>query len=511
MSEKCPRCGRGVGRGDARCTRCTRCGASLLGVELEGTDLAMAGPELVIGRAGGERTGRLVHRQPSGPDEQRRARRPRLAVLAVLGAVALLAGIIAVTSGRSSPNGAASPTTAAGDSSTTAAGAPTTTAGPDGGSTTSTSVDHRETRADDGTWTAFIARTSGNGPRVGTEHTGLTMVSIHDGQTVEFDDLDGGASVSVTVSVIDNNGSSGQPLVFAGGAVLQLGIADPPSMTSVIVYANGDVRSPAWLGPTIEPGYGNVYGQADVRITRWFGDRTDVHTIHLVDLATATLVRTVRLPAFATPTGVQGDDPVVVDPAGRSFAVAADGTLSPTTGATSGLLGNPAPSSTGRRVETDCDAGLTACVQTYVGEDGRRTPLLDASRSTTTGVAVSPAGRHLVALYPQASCDVSCRFGGPSTQSTFGPLAIVDIDSGAPPMVIASTPTRTGGIYYSDGRSTLTWSTDGSWLFFSDTAGMKAWRPGIAEPVAIDLPSSAAANGGYGFAPAFVPTSAPSA
>ena len=77
--------------------------------------------------------------------------------------------------------------------------------------------------------------------------------------------------------------------------------------------------------------------------------------------------------------------------------------------------------------------------------------------------------------------------------------------------MIGSTQTRSGGIYYIDGLSTVAWSTDGSWLFFTDPAGVKAWRPGIAEPVTVDLPPEIVANGGYGFAPVFAPTTAPAA
>ena len=508
MSERCPGCGRRVGRSDARCTRC---GASLLGVELEGADLAMIGAELVVGRAVGERTARLVRGRRGAPDGRGRARRPRRRVgLAVLGAFALLAGIVAVTSGRSSSKGTASPTTATG-TATTASDSATSTTINDGAPTTSTTVDRRETRADDGTWIASITRTSGTGPRVGSERTGLTMISTRDGQTVEFDDLDTGGQLSVAVSTTGNGGGYDPPMVFDGGAVVQLHVVDPPGVASVIVYANGDVRSPPWLGQSIEPWYGQLTAQSTGRTRRWFSDRSDVHTIHLVDLATATLVRTVTLPAVATPSSVQGGDPVVVDPAGRSFVLAADDTLSPAAGPTAGLLGNVDRSVTGRRVETECDAGLTSCVQTYVAEDGRRTPLLDALRSTTTGAAVSPAGARLVALYPQVSCDLSCRFGGPSTGPTFGPLTIVDLDAGAAPTVIGSTQTRSGGISYIDGLSTVAWSTDGSWLFFTDPAGLKAWRPGIAEPVTVDLPPLIVANGGYGFAPVFAPTAAPAA
>ena len=66
-------------------------------------------------------------------------------------------------------------------------------------------------------------------------------------------------------------------------------------------------------------------------------------------------------------------------------------------------------------------------------------------------------------------------------------------------------------MFLNGGASTPSWSTDGSWLFFTDAVGLKAWRPGIAEPVAVDLPPSATENGGFGFSPVFIPTAAPAA
>ena len=495
MSETCPACSRRVGRYEARCARC---GTGLLGVEIEGVESAMTGAELPLGRAAGERTRRVSRARLGDP-----GRRRRVVLAATAAAVAVVVGALVVSSRRSSHNGAASTTTIAAHTVTTA------TNGSDGEPTTSTSVDRRETRADDGTWVAGITRTTGTGPRVGSEHTGLTMVSTRDGQTVEFDNLDTGVTVSVAASATGNSGGLNQPVAFAGGAVMQLNSLDPPSAISIIVYVNGDVRSPAWLGATLEPWSGIPTSHAPPRTRRWFVDRTDHHLLHLVDLATATQVRSVTLPALATPAGVQGDDPVVVDPAGRAFVVAADGMLSPATVTTAGLVGNFGPSEIGRRVEIDCDAGLTSCVENYVGEDGRRTPLLVSSAAVTTGIAVSPAGRHLAALYPRATCDMTCRFGVGSAAPTVGPLEIVDVDRGPPSTVIGSTQTRTGG--FNGGPGTLTWSTDGAWLFFTDTAGLKAWRPNIAEALLVDLPSSATENGGFGFSPVFIPTPSPPA
>ena len=463
MSERCPSCRRTIAATDARCPRC---GANVSGVEIEGLTPGFGGDEVVVDGSGG-------------------SARPRRRTLVVLGAAAVLALVVAVTRGSGPASTAGDTTTATtqrADESTTSIVAPTTSSSAEP-ATTSTTIVRHEVTVDGGITVLTIAAVT-NVRRALHEPSGLTVATA-DGGSAYFDDLDTGLRTSVLVTSSEAGIGQSNMLPFPGGVVISLssppGSGPAPAQShelSVLVYANGAVRAPAAIGTPLfgGPGFGaHVAGQ------QWFTDQHDPHRVHLVELASGAVVRTVDLPPVATPIDGSGQALTLADPTGQLYDLTDDGTIVKR----SATGTSPAP--VGRHTEEHCDDALTSCAVDWVDGDGTRTALIDAEHSFTTAAAIAPAGPRLAALLPIVPCG---RRGCSSGDAGTGvPLVVRDLDRQTD-YRIGTTTAIVFGLGFGNGvsSSSLLWSSDGRWLFFPQITAdgrsvTSAWRPGLFAPV----------------------------
>ena len=442
------------------------------GVEIEGLTPAFGGEEVVVdGRAG----------RPS---------RVRRRTVGAIAAVVVLAIAVAATRGGKGATTASTvtPATAATDavtssSSTTSTEPPTTLAADVAPTTTTTVVRHDVTFADLGVQVTFstVATIDRLALRV---RSGLTVARSDSGaQSARFDDLDSGLRTTVfTNPTAPGSGLNFSTTVFAGGAVTVASTAasdiGPAVFRSILLYANGAAVVVPGLGAPVQSAFG-----ASLTSPTWFTDTADPHVMHLVDLATATILRSATLPPVAVPVGVDGAMLVVADPAGRFFDLADDGSLSP-------RASNLYRHGSGRRTELACDDALGSCVLDYLDEGGNRTTIVDAEHALTTAAVVSPAGPHLAALVPLVQCARGCPPGDPPQS-----LLVRDIDRGTTYTVGTSTAAALGfgprseldgGVGFA--TPSIGWSSDGTWLFFTSkstdgTSTVGAWHPGLFAPV----------------------------